>query len=477
VVWGRLSAPRREDDRGSASRSRTVETAPAVAQDVAVAPLEQSLRAALVESRSRYKDLVELSSDFAFETDAHGRFVFVSPKGALGYSADELVGRHGSELIFAQDEIADPSSLFASQHDVVDGEVWVRTKAGVPALLIVTALPIVGVLGVFNGARGVARDASQAYAQTKALARADLRERLIFRILRAAETEADPARAIDAVATAIASATGSTCRIFAHDGSGAPFAGAGPGPDFVGIASAAVGAPTATYVDGGQALLIPARHLGRDIGTLVLWRTMAKGEFPADERDLAVALAGHIGLLLAQVDAQNELARLARTDPLTGLLNRRAFVEEIERRLFRIRTGQGHGVLVLIDLDNFKPVNDRLGHAAGDQALIAVARHLLAAVRGPDLVARLGGDEFALWLDAIDIDVAEARLAIIGGGVAALVPASMEAGLPLGLSAGLAPMESGVTLTFAELMHRADTAVYASKAAGKGRATRWSDPA
>ncbi|HSV30038.1 MAG TPA: PAS domain S-box protein, partial [Candidatus Omnitrophota bacterium] len=61
--------------------------------------LERNLRSALVESRQRYKDLVEISSDFAWEVGEDGRFVFVSPKGALGYSADELVGRHPSEFV------------------------------------------------------------------------------------------------------------------------------------------------------------------------------------------------------------------------------------------------------------------------------------------------------------------------------------------------------------------------------------------
>jgi len=61
--------------------------------------LERSLRAALVESRQRYKDLVEISNDFAWETDAEGRFVFVSPRGALGYPATELVGRPAAELL------------------------------------------------------------------------------------------------------------------------------------------------------------------------------------------------------------------------------------------------------------------------------------------------------------------------------------------------------------------------------------------
>jgi diguanylate cyclase (GGDEF)-like protein len=196
---------------------------------------------------------------------------------------------------------------------------------------------------------------------------------------------------------------------------------------------------------------------------------MSERPFASDECDLGAALAGHIGLLLAQVDAQHMLARLARTDPLTGLFNRRAFADEVERRLVRIRAGQGRGALVLIDLDNFKPINDRLGHAAGDEVLVAVAGHLTATVRGPDLVARLGGDEFAVWFEGVSGAVAKARATAIAKAAVTLAPASAAIGVPLGLSVGVAVMDSRGDASLADLTRRADGALYAAKAAGKGR--------
>ena len=162
MVWGRY-AGRERSARGNLAES--------------AAPLEQSLRAALVESRSRYKDLVELSSDFAFETDAGGRFAFVSPKGALGYGPDELVGRLASSLIFDVSGIPDESPVFTPRRPIVDHEVWVRTKSGSPALLLVTAAPLTTPDGSFFAARGIARDISQSYAQEQALVKADIRER------------------------------------------------------------------------------------------------------------------------------------------------------------------------------------------------------------------------------------------------------------------------------------------------------------
>ena len=413
------------------------------------AHLDQSLRAALVESRSRYKQLVELSSDFAFETDAEGRFTFVSPKGALGYAADELVGRSAAALAL---DPADWVSLFAPRRPIIDAEIWVKTRAGEQALLLITAAPF-GVDGrPFAGARGVARDITEVDAQSRALARADLRERLLFRILCAGAADLDPAGATDAVSEAIASALGCSCRIVA--------------------ARDADAASDEASISDRQVIAIPMRHRGRTVGVLRLARSAPQRPFDDEERALASALAGHVGLLMAQADLQKELASLARTDPLTGLFNRRAFLEEAERRLARIRGGQGQAALVLIDLDNFKPINDRLGHAAGDNALIAVANHLNAAVRGSDLAARLGGDEFALWLAGADCDAGVARAAALARATAGLVPAAADAGIPLGLSAGVAWIGAGVPGSLVEAFRRADSALYAAKASGKGRAVR-----
>ena len=92
----------------------------------------------------------------------------------------------------------------------------------------------------------------------------------------------------------------------------------------------------------------------------------------------------------------------ARLDPLTGLLNRRAFHEALGRRLERV--GEAPAALLVIDLDGFKAVNDRHGHAAGDLLLSALARRLRHALRPRDVVARMGGDEFLVLIDHLPAD-------------------------------------------------------------------------
>jgi len=176
--------------------------------------------------------------------------------------------------------------------------------------------------------------------------------------------------------------------------------------------------------------------------------------------------------LLTTVDAtvqqlretQHQLAHQAQHDALTGLANRRLFEERVQEA---DDAGQPASV-VLIDLDDFKIINDRLGHATGDALLIAVARRLRSCVRSNDTVARLGGDEFALLL----LGLSAYESADVLDRIAASLerPISIE-GLDLlvSCSIGVADAEASSALDGVELLRRADLAMYSAKFAGKGR--------
>jgi diguanylate cyclase (GGDEF)-like protein len=169
-------------------------------------------------------------------------------------------------------------------------------------------------------------------------------------------------------------------------------------------------------------------------------------------------LRGEVGRLKAKL---TETEGLADRDALTPLLNRRAFLREVGRiRTFAQRYG-APASLVYFDLDGFKTVNDRYGHAAGDAALQAVAERLLANVRTSDIVGRMGGDEFAVILVQADQAIAEAKAAALAQAIEREPIAFGDWTAPLHISYGVAQI--GLDLDPEALVAQADAAMYAAK--------------
>ncbi len=164
--------------------------------------------------------------------------------------------------------------------------------------------------------------------------------------------------------------------------------------------------------------------------------------------------------------AQEELRYLADHDSLTGLLNRRRLRQELSREVERIRRHGGEAALVLLDLDNFKHVNDTLGHLAGDELLQAVAATLRARLRETDVVARLGGDEFAAILVGAELDEASLVANELVGAVRNEAVVLGGRVVRITASAGLAPIDPDVR-SEDDLLVAADVAMYAAKAAGR----------
>jgi diguanylate cyclase (GGDEF)-like protein len=204
----------------------------------------------------------------------------------------------------------------------------------------------------------------------------------------------------------------------------------------------------------------------RVLGTLNVWREGAVAEFAAEEVELIQRFATLAALAYDNARQRERLNEQARTDDLTGLFNRRHFHERLGAELARTRRSGDPVALVLLDVDDFKAVNDAHGHPVGDGVLRAFADLVRETVRGADIVCRTGGEEFAVILPGADEDEAVTA-------AHRLVAAVREGGLgPAGAltaSVGLAtaPLEGD---TVAALFRTADDRLLAAKAAGKDRA-------
>jgi len=178
---------------------------------------------------------------------------------------------------------------------------------------------------------------------------------------------------------------------------------------------------------------------------------------------------GLFAMFLLAADLAEGMRRLAGSDPLTGILNRRGF-EQAALPLIAQAQRKGRPLAVVIaDIDRFKAVNDRFGHALGDIALQRFANHVNSVIRGSDLFGRLGGEEFVLVLPDTGDRAAMEAMDRVRAGFPAAVP---ELGLDYRITAsfGVAVL-AGRHDTLADMMQRADQALYASKMGGRDRIT------
>ncbi|CAK0763694.1 hypothetical protein WCLP8_3600018 [uncultured Gammaproteobacteria bacterium] len=225
-------------------------------------------------------------------------------------------------------------------------------------------------------------------------------------------------------------------------------------------------APLTSYLapSFGEPGLEPACGRGQD--SLMVMPQLAFGynpDQPSRKLDYALAwIAEAQQMIAAQKERIEYLESLTTTDELTGLNNRRGFLGCLRRELASARRStSGSGVLVMIDLDGFKGINDTHGHPAGDAYLREIGRQLTAHVRAEDVVARLGGDEFAVLLTHTDVATGEARAAELAAAVSAGAASWNGHTLPLRFSYGT--QAYGANDQEDEVIRHADAQLYRAK--------------
>jgi diguanylate cyclase (GGDEF)-like protein/PAS domain S-box-containing protein len=213
----------------------------------------------------------------------------------------------------------------------------------------------------------------------------------------------------------------------------------------------------------GEAVPIEIRLMHRDGTDRIVLATLTS---PSEQWGDQIVVNLHD--VTTQRRLEQRLRHDARHDSLTGLLNRGAFSEELERHGARAaRQGTVVGML-FVDLDGFKEVNDRFGHDTGDRVLVQTAERLRSALRRDEALARLGGDEFAVLLHPIDgvhaaVDVAERILEVVGEPLDGL-PDDVRVGASIGIA-----LRSHEGIEMSTLMRQADEAMYTAKRNGRSR--------
>jgi diguanylate cyclase (GGDEF)-like protein len=192
------------------------------------------------------------------------------------------------------------------------------------------------------------------------------------------------------------------------------------------------------------------------------------GGFAPAARTLAASLAAQASVALENARRHRLVERQATTDELTGLPNRRLFTRALAAEVAREKRAGGTFSVVLVDLDDFKIVNDTFGHEAGDQVLREFADVLRRAMRESDVAARLGGEEFACLLPASDADGAHVMAERIRVDLANRAIALPD-GRSVSITASLGSAAYPETKTAEALLQAADTALYRAKAEGKNR--------
>ena len=177
------------------------------------------------------------------------------------------------------------------------------------------------------------------------------------------------------------------------------------------------------------------------------------------------ALLGALVLVWSRNEKMQELRLQASQDPLTGLKNRRRFGEDLRTELARSRREDTVGAVLMLDLDNFKQVNDTLGHPAGDRTIADIASVLRGRMRATDVVARLGGDEFAIVLPRCELDEAEEVADAIAKAIRMHTPPG-EAAPPITASIGVATFGPRAE-SYDAVLSAADNAMYEAKRAGR----------
>ncbi len=415
----------------------------------------------LHESEKRFRDLVETTTDWIWETDADFRYSYASPriKDLLGYRPEELIGKTPFDMM--PDEVASQqaqnSRIYIEKRAPLDQIQTVRLHRNGQKIHVETSgLPIFDSSGKLIGYRGVTRDITRRKEMENALreSEAHLRDIVLHAPIGLATVSLE-GRFMDANQS-LSIITG-YCK-----------------EELLALTFQEITHPEdlESDLDNARKLISGAipfykmekRYIRKD-GSIVWIQLTAS--LLRDPEGAPMHFIAQIEDISERIETKQRLNHLAYYDTLTDLPNRRFLIEKLEWALVQAKRHSRSLAIMFLDLDGFKQVNDGLGHDIGDELLKAVAVKLTSCVRKGDIVSRQGGDEFIIVLPEISHpnDAALVAEKIIDS---FKMPVEVDRHLiRIGTSIGIATYPIAGNEGVGDLMKKADKAMYAVKASGK----------
>lgn len=422
----------------------------------------------LKESEERFRTLVETTTDWVWETDDNHRLCWLSStfETTMEIASEPRMGKERwiNAMENGKMNRAHWRAHFddlAARRSFRDFRYWTKTDTGGAKWLSVSGAPRFDEAGTFLGYRGIGSDITARAAQS-------FRLRMLSAVVDQSPVSVlvtDPDGIITYVNPRFSAATGysaaemigQTARIFS-------------------AAETESGAHQEIWmtIRSGKSWTGEFKNQKKD--KTDYWERATIFPVTTEEGEIAnvVAITEDItyrktaeSRLAAQ---QAELERLARTDPLTGLANRRVFVDTVRAEFERCKRFGSTAALLMIDVDYFKQVNDLRGHEAGDEALIALAALLAQTVRTTDLAARFGGEEFTILLTGTDLAGAVEMAERIRGRASEIVVSSAWGPFSITVSIGASVFDLSDG-DWSVALRRADEALYLAKTQGRNRVT------
>jgi diguanylate cyclase (GGDEF)-like protein/PAS domain S-box-containing protein len=448
-------------DSGRQYGPEDVPVAEELARRASIAIEHAQLHQDVMEAETRFRALIQHASDMIGILDAEGHIIYESPgiEWALGYRPEDLVGLHCTEVLHP-DELASITAFLEEvlQHPGqglpityrcrhADGS-WRWLEATVTNLLHEP-----GIAGIVINAR----DVTERRAAEEAIRESEARFRSAF-------DDAAIGMAMIGLDQRLMAVNPAFCRMFGY--TAAELVGRTTGAFSFQEDRALVQSAFRQLASGTvQTVQLEKRYRHREGGTI--WCEVNLASVRDDDGAPRYVLA-QLQDVTARKELEAQLTHQALHDSLTGLPNRTLLLDRLDHANAVARRHGGTVAVLFLDLDNFKLINDSMGHAAGDVLLLRVAQRVRACVREDDTVARFGGDEYVIVLNQI-YDATEALE------VAQRITAALQAPLNVHGRDIIMSVSIGIALSVAgsvdrnELLRNADIAMYRAKSSGKAR--------